>query len=129
MSKIYAGSTPIFTAKIINELGIQLDPSDANSVSEVKIFIYDSTTGVTIGKFYLNTLPSGTGWTKLPTPKTISAGDVRVLLPLTEAQTKSAEGNSNMIQMNVHIVDPDAPEGRRIEIHKCKFLEILPAQS
>ena len=129
MSVIYAGSTPVYSVRILDESGVQLDPSNLGQVTEVKIFIYNSITGAEIGKFYLNTLPSGDGWVKLPTPKTFSAGDVRIMLPLSSSHTRNAEGNSNMIQINAHIVDADALGGVRIDIRKGKFSEILPAKS
>lgn len=129
MSVIYAGSTPVYSIRILDESGTQLDPSDLGQVTEVKIFVYNSITGADIGKFYLNTLPSGTGWSKLPIPKTFGAGDVRIMLPLSSSQTRNAEGNSNMIQIDAHVVDADAPGGVRIDIRKGKFSEILPAKS
>ena len=130
MSVIYAGSTPVYSVKILDESGVQLDPSNLGQVTEVKIFIYNSITGVEIGRFYLNNLPTGgTGWVKLPIPKTFGAGDVRIMLPLSSSQTRSAEGNSNMIQIDAHVVDADAPGGVRIDIRKGKFSEILPAKS
>lgn len=129
MSVIYAGSTPVYSIRILDESGTQLDPSDLGQVTEVKIFVYNSITGADIGKFYLNTLPSGTGWSKLPTPKTFGTGDVRIMLPLSSSQTRNAEGNSNMIQIDAHVVDADAPGGVRIDIRKGKFSEILPAKS
>jgi len=129
MSVIYAGSTPVYSVKILDESGVQLDPSNQAQVTEVKIFLFNSITGTEIGRFYLNTLPAGTGWIKLPTPKTFGAGDVRVMLPLSSSQTRNAEGNSNMIQINAHIVDADASGGVRIDIRKGKFSEILPAKS
>jgi len=129
MSVIYAGSTPVYSVRILDESGTQLDPSDLGQVTEVKIFVYNSITGADIGKFYLNTLPSGTGWSKLPTPKTFGTGDVRIMLPLSSSQTKNAEGNSNMIQIDAHVVDADAPGGIRIDIRKGKFSEVQPAKS
>jgi len=129
MSVIYAGSTPVYSVRILDESGTQLDPSDLGQVTEVKIFVYNSITGVEIGRFYLNNLPTGgTGWSKLPTPKTFGTGDVRIMLPLSSSQTKNAEGNSNMIQINAHVVDSDATGGVRIDIRKGKFSEILPAK-
>jgi hypothetical protein len=129
MAIVYAGSTPIYHTKLFDKDGTQLDPSDVSNVVEVKIFIYNAITGAVIGKFYLNTLPPGEGWTKLPAPKTFGDGDVRIMLILSAAQTIAAEGNSNEIQMNVHVVDGDAPSGVRIIIKKGKFTEIKPSKS
>lgn len=130
MAIVYAGSTPLYNATLFDKDGVQLDPSDISKVIEVKIFIYNAITGAIIGKFYLNELPDeGEGWIKLPAPKTISAGDVRIILPLTAAQTTAAEGNSNEIQMNVHIADADAPGGVRIDIKKGKFSEVKSSKS
>jgi hypothetical protein len=129
MSVIYAGSTPVYSVRILDESGVQLDPSNLAQVVEVKIFIYNSITGAEIGKFYLNTLPEGTGWTKLPAPKSFGAGDIRVMLPLSSSQTRNAEGNSNMIQIDAHVVDSDAWGGVRIDIRKGKFSEVQPAKS
>lgn len=128
MGAVYAGSTPKYLIKIKDENGVQLDPSDIAVVSEVKVFLYNSFTGTVIGKFYLNTEPEVTGWTQM-TVKELSASDKRLLMVLTAAMTQAAEGNSNEIQINTHIVDTDAPSNTRIVIKKGKFHEIKPAKS
>ena len=127
MAVIYAGSTPKFLMRIKDENGVQLDPSNIAQVTEVKVFLYNAINGTIIGKYYLNTNP-GEGWTAL-TIKDLGEGDKRVLMVMTSAMTTAAEGNSNMIQVDAHIVDADVPGGSRIVIKKGKFYEIKPAKS
>lgn len=124
---VFAGSTPKYLLKIKDEQGLQLDPTNTGVVSEVKVYLYNSITGADVGKFYLRTNP-GTGWSPLST-KDLGGGDKRVLLALSAAQTQAAASNSNTIQVNVHVVDTEAPGGTRIVIKKGKFHEIAPAHS
>lgn len=128
MGAVYAGSTPKYLVKIKDEEGLQLNPSLVASVKEVKIFLFNAITGTDIGKFYLNTAPEVSGWTKMTT-KDLGNGDIRVLLALTADQTKAAEGNSNSIQIDIHVPDAEVAGGTRIIIEKGKFHEILSAKS
>lgn len=129
MGVVYAGSTPKYLIKIKDVNGVQLDPRESNQIIDVKAFIYNSISGQMIAKFYFNVAPDPvTGWTQL-TSKVISATDIRILMTLTAEQTIAAEGNNNIIQINTHYPDSEAPGGVKISIKKGKFHEIRPAQS
>jgi len=124
---IYQGSTPKFLVRIKDENGNQIDPSDSQIIVEAKIYLYNAINGTIIGKFYLNTDPEpNTGWIHM-TIEEITETDKRIQLILTSAMTKAAQGNSNMIQINLHFVDPDCPGSVRIDIKKGKFPEITKA--
>jgi len=128
MGVVYAGSTPKYLIKIKDKNGNQLDPSDAQQVSEVKVFIYNDINGTIFARLYLNTLPSEEGWTQMTT-KEIEEDDIRILMVLTASHTNAAEGNSNVIQVDTHIPDAEVPGGTRVVIKKGKFSEIKPAKT
>lgn len=125
---VLAGSTPKYHLRLHNESGVQLDPSNLSQVVEVKVFIYNAFTGTSIGKFILNepTLPAG--FSRLTT-KTVVEGDVRVQMVLTAAMTTAALGNSNEVQVDIHVPDADVEGGVRIIKNKGKFHEILETKS
>lgn len=128
MSKIFSGSTPKYLLKIKDEQGLQLDPTNASQIVDVKIYIYNALTGADVAKFYLNANP-GAGWTALGT-QNLGGGDVRVKMILTAAMTAAiTAGGSNVIQVNAHVYDTDYPNNSRIVIQKGKFHEIDPAHS
>jgi hypothetical protein len=124
---VYAGSTPKYIISIKDENGVELNASDLNVITQVKIYIYNSLTGDDIGKFYLNApAPAGTGWVQISLyPEDIK----KVLLVLSAAHTSAAQGNANTIQINTHIKDAQVSGGERIVIKKGKFHEISPAHS
>jgi len=126
---IYAGSTPKYLIKIKDEQGLQLNPASALQVTGVRVYIYNSISGVEVGRFYYGTAPvPTTGWT-LMTVKYIGDNDYRVQLILTAAQTIAAEGNSNKIQINASVPDADVPGGTRVIIKTGEFSEIVKSKS
>ena len=125
---VLSGSTPKYLIRLLNEAGVQLDPSNLAQVTEVKVFINNAINGNSIAKFTLRESPVPTGYSLLTT-KDLGDGDVRVLMVLTSAMTTAAEGNSNEIQVNVHIPDADVTTGTRIIIRRGRFHEILKART
>lgn len=125
---VYSGSTPKYLIRLRNDAGVQLDPSNLAQVSEVKVFINNAINGNSIAKFILRESPLPTGYSSLST-KDLGEGDVRVLMVLTAAMTTAAEGNSNQIQVNVHIPDPEVTGGTRIIILRGRFHEILKSRT
>jgi hypothetical protein len=125
---VYSGSTPKYLLRLKNETGVQLDPSNLAQVTEVKVFINNAINGNSIAKFILNEVSLPTGYSRL-TIKDLGDDDVRVLMVLTSAMTNAAEGNSNEIQVNIHIPDPDITGGTRIIIRRGRFHEILKART
>lgn len=125
---IYAGSTPKFLVKIVDEDRVQLDPSNALQVKEVLIYISNSITNTIVAKLYLNNSPDAEDntWGQ-STMKDLGGGDKRVLFALTAEQTKAAEGNRNNIQVTYTIPDMDLPSGERTIIKKGHFHEVKPA--
>jgi ABC-type Zn uptake system ZnuABC Zn-binding protein ZnuA len=111
-----------------DENGVQLDPSDANQISELKIWIYNTLDGTIVAKFYLNTLPSGDGW-RQAVIKSIGAGDIRVLFSLTAVETEAAHANRNEIEIEITIPDTDIPpDNKRIIIQTGRFPDIKISQ-
>jgi hypothetical protein len=129
MPGLYQGSSPKYLARIRDEQGVQLDPSDVNQVLEVRIWIYNSITGADIAKFYLNTAPDPVGSWRAASVKEVTTGDKRVLLPITVAETLAAFGNKNEIQAEVTVPDEDFDDNKRVIISKGIFPEIKAAKS
>ena len=125
---ILAGSTPEYLLKIIDKDGTQKDPSLSSEVLEVKIFIYNAISGKSIAKFILNENPLPGGFTRA-TVYDLGGGDKRVRFALTENMTNQAEGNSNIIQVDVHFYDTDYPDNERIVKKNGRFSEIQKAQT
>lgn len=125
---VIAGATPKYLLRLKDELGNQLDPSDPLEVTEVKVFISNAITGVVIARFILNvgTLPEG--YSRL-TVKNLGDTDNRVLMVLTSAMTNAAKGNSNLIQVDLHVPDTEAPDGTLIIKRTGKFHEIFPSKT
>ena len=123
---IYSGSTPKFLVKIKDEAGIQLDPSNTDQVTEVKITLFNAITSTVFGRFYLN--QSSAGYNIPMTVQDNGEGDLRVKFHLTAAQTEAAEGNSNRIQITITVPDPDIAGGRVI-IKTGKFAEVVRSKS
>jgi hypothetical protein len=129
MSSLYSGSTPKYLVRIRDEAGIQLDPSEVLEIIEVLIWIYNALDGTIVAKFYLNTLPSGSGWRQADT-KEVGLNDVRVLFTLTAAETEAAPPNKNEIQIAVTIPDDDfPPDNERIIIKTGRFSDIRPSKT
>lgn len=124
---VLSGSTPKYLLRIYNEAGSQLDPSNLSQVLEVKVHLYNAITGDYVGRFILRESPLPDGYTRLSI-KAIATGDVRVLLVLTSAMTSAAAGNSNDIQIDIHVPDSDVPGGTRIIKNRGKFHEIVKSK-
>lgn len=125
---VLSGSTPKYLLRLYNESGVQLDPSNLAQVTEVKVFINNAINGNSIAKFILRESTLPTGYSRLST-KDLGDGDVRVLMVLTAAMTTAAEGNSNEIQVNVHIPDSEVTGNTRIIILRGRFHEILKSRT
>ena len=125
---VFAGSTPKYLIRLRNEAGTQLNPSDLTQVTEVKVFLYNALTGAYVARFILNASTLPAGYTKLTT-KVLDTSDTRVLMVLTAAMTLAAEGNRNLIQVNVEMPDAEVPSGTKIVILSGKFHEILKAKT
>lgn len=129
MALVYAGSTPKYLIKVKDENGLVLDPRNAGNVLGVQVLIYNAITGVVFAKFYYGTQPADlTGWT-LMVAKDLGAGDVRLQLILTSAQTVAGEGVSNKMQVNLTVPDADGPGGSRVIIKTGKFSDIVKAKT
>ena len=130
MSGLYQGSTPKYLTRIRDENGAQLDPENSAHILEVRIWIYNSISGVEIAKFYLNTPPvPSTGW-RQATVKDVTLTDKRVMFFLTAAETNLAPPNKNEIQIEVTVPDTDCPpDNERIIKKKGRFPDIAPAKS
>ena len=125
---LYQGSTPKFLVRILNELNVQLDPSNNAQVTEVLIFIFNAIDNTDIAKFYLNT-SLGTGWSAA-TINTVATGDKRVQFILTAAQTAAAMGNRNKIQLTITLPDTGGYlNNKKIIIKQGLFFEINPAKT
>jgi hypothetical protein len=124
---VLSGSTPKYLLRLYNDAGVQLDPSNLSQVSEVKVHLYNAITGDIVGRFILreSTLPAG--YLRLTT-KAIATGDVRVLMVLTSTMTSAAAGNSNEIQIDIHVPDTEVPGGVRIMKNRGKFHEIVKSK-
>lgn len=124
---VLSGSTPKYLLRLYNDAGVQLDPSNLSQVLEVKVHLYNAITGDIVGRFILreSTLPAG--YLRLTT-KAIATGDVRVLMVLTSTMTSAAAGNSNEIQIDIHVPDGEVPGGVRIIKNKGTFHEIVKSK-
>jgi hypothetical protein len=136
MAAILAGSTPKYLLRVLDSEGNQLDPSQDISpieVEEVLVVIYNAITGTIIARFYLVTDPDPAAipaWTQMDVKDVEGDGsDMRVQLILTSAQTMAAEGNTNMIQVDVHIPDVECPDNVYILKQKGKFHEIVASKT
>ncbi len=124
---VLSGSTPKYLLRLYNESGVQLDPSNLAQVLEVKVHLYNAITGDIVGRFILRESPLPSGYTRLTT-KIVETGDVRVLMVLTSTMTSAAAGNSNEIQIDIHVPDAEVPGGTRIIKNKGKFHEIVKSK-
>jgi hypothetical protein len=124
---VLSGSTPKYLLRLYNDAGVQLDPSNLSQVLEVKVHLYNAITGDIVGRFILreSTLPAG--YLRLTT-KAIATGDVRVLMVLTSTMTSAAAGNSNEIQIDIHVPDTEVPGGVRIIKNRGVFHEIVKSK-
>jgi len=125
---LFTGSTPEYLLKIIDRDGTQKDPSVSTQVVEVKIFIYNSLTRASVGKFILNENPLPSGFNRA-TVVDLGGGDKRVRFELTATMTNAAGGNSNSIQVDVHFYDTDYADNTRIVKKQGRFSEITKAQT
>lgn len=126
---IYQGSTPKYLAKIKNDLGIQLDPSNVLEVIEVRVWISNALDGTSVAKFIYPTTTPPAGW-RAATVKTLTTSplDRRVMFTLTAAETRAAQGNQNDIQVETTFYDEEMPDNKRIEIGSTRFGEIKNSQ-
>jgi len=124
---VLSGSTPKYLLRLYNDAGVQLDPSNLSQVLEVKVHLYNAITGDIVGRFILRESPVPAGYLRLTT-KTIATGDVRVLMVLTSTMTSAAAGNSNEIQIDIHVPDAEVPGGTRIIKNRGVFHEIVKSK-